>query len=147
LALYTAAFDQRIAATVCSGGLSAIGQLHGNALANFAHDAQSPQLRERFEHEPAKIPFDLHEVVAAIAPRGLYIISPLNDPVFPADGVKQVIASAAPVFKLRGVEQKLRAVYPDNSPASSNTDRADAYHWLDDILKKPAARPTPPASN
>ena len=147
LALYTAAFDQRIAATVCNGGLSAIAQLHGKALANFTHDAQSPQLRERFEHQPTQIPFDLHEVVAAIAPRGVYIISFLADHDLPADGVKQAIVSASPVFKLRGVEQKLHAVYPEKSPASSDTDRADAIRWLDEILKKPAGRSTPQSSN
>ncbi|HEY2880821.1 MAG TPA: VCBS repeat-containing protein [Pirellulales bacterium] len=147
LALYTAAFDQRIAATVCQGKLTTIGELHGKALVDFARDAKSPRLRERYEKQPTQIPFDLAEVVAAIAPRSINIISPLDDADFSPNGVRQAIASAVPVFKLRGVEQKLHAVFPGTSRGFSDAERADAFHWLDDILKKPAARPAPPSSN
>jgi hypothetical protein len=147
LALYTAAFDQRLAATVCSGGLTAIGQLHGRALADFARDAQSPQLRERFEQQPTQIPFDLAEVVAAVAPRALFITAPLENSEFPVDGVKQAVTAAAQVFKLRSVEQKLHAAYPEKSRGFSDADKADAYRWLDETLKKPAGRTTAQSSN
>ena len=77
----------------------------------------------------------------------MFINASLDDSDFPVDSVKQAVTTAAQVFKLRGVEQKLHAVYPEKSSGFSNAERANTYRWLDEILKKPAGRSTPPSSN
>jgi len=109
------------------------------ALAELTGTAQALTAGNQSSLHPSQIPFDLDEALAAIAPRGVFIVAPLDDADYSADGVKQAVASASAVFKLRGVDQKLRAVYPEKSPAA-DVQRTDAYQWLDGILKKPAGR-------
>jgi hypothetical protein len=138
-AMLTAAFDQRLAATACLGGLTRISQMPRNTLAELTGTVQALTAGNQSSRQASEFPFDLDEALAAIAPRGVFIVAPLDDADYSADGVKQAVASASAVFKLRGVDQKLRAVYPEKSPAA-DAQRTDAYQWLDGILKKPAGR-------
>jgi hypothetical protein len=106
--LLVAAFDQRIAATVTSGGLAPPAD--------------------------AKSPVDMAEVIAALAPRPTYLIAPTKD-TFDVDKAKTAIASARSVFAFKQAERSLVAVYPEIGREFPEVERKKAYEWLDRILK------------
>jgi dienelactone hydrolase len=110
LALLTAAVDQRVVATVTSAGF-----------ASFARPQQ----------QTGEVPaFDFHEVLAAVAPRALYVRAPLKDERFDVAGVKEAVASASAVFELRGAASVFEVAHPDLDQGFPDQARADASQWL-----------------
>ena len=83
------------------------------------------------------MPFDFHELVAALAPRPFFVNAPISDSNFEVAGVKKVIAAAQEVYALRGAKDKLKAVYPDVGHDVPEDVRREAYAWLDKALKGP----------
>ena len=132
--ILTAAFDQRIAATVCICGLTTFKGYKFPAWGFLADEFQLPidegQYRERLKN----MPFDFHEAVAALAPRNLLVVARADDKQDIA-GTKEVVASAATVYKLRGVEPKLTAIYFDDEAAGCAV-QDQIFKWLDKQLKR-----------
>jgi hypothetical protein len=56
-----------------------------------------PRIAERYGKDPAKMPFDFSDVLAALAPRPLFINAPLHDENFEVSGVNDCIAAAQTV--------------------------------------------------
>jgi dienelactone hydrolase len=134
--LFTAPFDLRIRAVVTSCGFTAFGDYYGGDLSGWTSDRYMPRIRERYESDPARMPFDFHEVVAAIAPRPVFVCAPQRDSNFDLAGVKKVVAEAQPVYKLLGAASQLRAEYPDAAHDFPEAVRVAAYEWLDEQLKR-----------
>jgi hypothetical protein len=77
--VYTAAFDERIVVIVSSCGLdSYLDYMEGN-IKGWTSERYMPKLLEYPLHE---IPFDFHEMIAALAPRWCFISAPLGDTNF-----------------------------------------------------------------
>jgi hypothetical protein len=94
-----------------------------------------PRINDVYKLEPAKVPFDFPEVVAAFAPRAFLASSPLRDSNFEVSGVKDCIAAARPVYELFGAGDKLAANYPDCAHDFPPDVRKVAYDFLDRWLK------------
>jgi hypothetical protein len=109
-ALVTAAFDQRIAATISNCGLTELKSADG------------------------KISVKMNELIATLAPRPTYLIAPTKD-TFPLIDSKAAIASARKVFAFKKADRSLIAVYPDVGHEFPEAERKKAYEWLDRILK------------
>jgi dienelactone hydrolase len=133
-ALLTAAFDQRLAAVVSSAGFTTFTKSKGG-LADWAHERSLPRLREAFGGDPARVPFDFGEVLAAVAPRPVFVSAPLKDEVYDVEGVKAAVAAAAAVYKFRRADRSLRVVYPDAGHEFPDATRAEAFAWLDQLLR------------
>ena len=110
--LFTAAFDERIRAAVSNCGFTAFGQYYGGNIAGWSGPRYMPRIRTLYP-TPARIPFDFHEIVAALAPRAFLASAPLRDSNFAVEGVREVIAAARPVFALHQAPERLEAVYRD----------------------------------
>jgi hypothetical protein len=82
------------------------------------------------------MPFDFSEVLAAIAPRGVFVVAPLRDDNFDVTGVREAVASAEPLYALLGARKKLHAVYPDCGHDFPNDARETAYRFLDEALRR-----------
>jgi dienelactone hydrolase len=134
-ALFTAAFDQRLKAVVTSCGFTAFHHYYGGKLAGWTSDRYMPRIRDAYANDPNRVPFDFHEVLAAIAPRGVFINAPLQDSNFENDGVKKVVLSAQRVHEFLGTKDKLVAVYPDCGHDFPDAIRQQAYDWLARQLK------------
>ena len=78
-----------------------------------------------------EMPFDFHEVVAALAPRPFLAIAPVHDANFAVEGVREVLASAREVYQLLGASDRLEASYPDCEHDFPPASRELAYGWLD----------------
>lgn len=132
-ALFSAAFDTRIRATVSSCGFTAFHAYHGGDLAGWTGPAYMPRVKE--SGAPDRMPFDFHEVVAALAPRAFFANAPLHDANFDNAGVREVIAAARPVYDLFNVPERLVAVYPDAGHDFPPHEREEAYRFLDRWLQ------------
>ena len=133
-ALFTAAFEQRIRAVVTSCGFTAFHHYYGGKLAGWTSSRYMPRIRDVYENDPDQVPFDFYEVLAAIAPRGVYINAPLGDSNFDVAGVRKVVEQVGGVYRVLEAGEQLRAVYPDSGHDFPPAVRTEAYDWLDQVL-------------
>ena len=90
-----------------------------------------PRLKEAYQLDLDKVPFDFPELIAALAPRPFFTNSPTRDANFEVEGVKQCLTAAEPVFRLLGASDRLVAVYPDAEHDFPGAERTRAYEFLD----------------
>jgi dienelactone hydrolase len=97
-ALFAAAFDDRIAAVVSSCGFTSFAKYKGGDLTGWSHRGYMPLIASVYGADPAKMPFDFSGVLAAIAPRPVFINAPVRDANFEVTGVDDSVRTALPVF-------------------------------------------------
>ncbi|MEX0718092.1 MAG: alpha/beta hydrolase family protein [Planctomycetaceae bacterium] len=138
-AMFVAVFDQRIRCVVSNCGFDNFPKYYKGNLSGWAQDLYMPRIRTEYDLDPAKVPFDFPEVVAALAPRAFLASAPLHDHNFDVTGVRDCIRAAEPVYRLLGAEEKLKANYPDCAHDFPDDARKVAYEWLDRWLKPAGA--------
>ncbi len=132
--LYSAAFDQRIRCAVTSCGFNAFEDYYGGNLKGWSSSRYMPRIEKLFQCDPKLMPFNFPEVLAAIAPRGLFVCAPVNDANFAVVGVKKCEASVKPLYSLLGAEKKCVFEYPDAEHDFPDESRQRAYVWLEEQL-------------
>jgi dienelactone hydrolase len=135
-ALFTAAFDGRIAAVVSSCGFTTFPHYKGGKLADWADPRLAPRVGAVYANDPAKIPFDFAELLATLAPRPVFVSAPLRDPVMGVEGVKDAVRAAATIYELRKAGGALQVRHPDTEREFAAAARTEAFDWLDQRLKK-----------
>ncbi len=133
--LFVATFEPRIKAAVTSCGFNAFPKYYGGNLKGWSHKGYMPRIDTEYGKDPKRMPFDFPEILAAIAPRAVFINAPLKDANFEVSGVRDCVAAAAPVFELLGAKDALQAVYPDAAHDFPPEVRKLAYEFLDGALK------------
>lgn len=142
-ALFVAAFDTRLKVIVSSCGWTLMDYYdisqsatkhYGGRLGPWAQDLYMPLLRDRYELDSTKIPFDFDEVIATLAPRHFFSNSPLNDTNFDLQGVKQGIKNASAVYRLFDAEDHLQVRHPDAGHDFPPEVRLEAYRYIDSVL-------------
>lgn len=133
-AIFTAMFDDRLGAVVTSCGFTPFPDYYGGDLAGWTSATYMPRIREVWGGDPARVPFDFPEVIAALAPRGCWVCAPEHDDNFAVEGVRRAIAEARPVFARFGAADRLVLVTPDAAHTFPERERLEAYRWLDRIL-------------
>ncbi|MCA9099412.1 MAG: hypothetical protein KDA36_13540, partial [Planctomycetaceae bacterium] len=83
----------------------------------------------------ADIPFDFHEMIAALAPRHVLIVAPTQDSNFRADSVDRIAAAARPIYKLLGHEDRLQVEHPDCDHDFPPAMRETAFKLIDNTLQ------------
>ncbi len=132
--LYTAAFDQRVRCVVTSCGFNAFEDYYGGDLKGWSSSRYMPRIATQFQCDPKLMPFDFPEVLAAIAPRGLFVCAPLNDANFAVAGVRKCEVSVRPLYELLGAKAKCVFEYPEAEHDFPDETRMQAYKWLEDQL-------------
>src|ERR1022692_4766673 len=97
-ALFVAAFDNRIAAVVSSCGFTSFAKYKGGDLTGWSHSGYMPLIASVYGADPAMMPFDFSGVLAAIAPRPVFINAPARDTNFELTGVDDSVRAAQAVF-------------------------------------------------
>lgn len=143
-AMFVAAFDERLKAVVSSCGWtefedydigpSAIN-VYGGRLGPWAQDRYIPLLRDRYQLEGDRFPFQLHEIVASFAPRAFFSCSPLRDSNFDVAGVDKGIKIASQAYRFLNAEEKLQLRKPDAEHDFPPKTRLEAYRFLDKLLE------------
>ncbi len=132
--LFTAVFDQRIKAAVTSCGFTSFHKYKGGDLTGWTSPRYMPLIKSKYKLSPDQMPFDFAEVIAAIAPRSVFVNAPLHDDNFDNSGVHEVLDAARPIFKLLGHPEHLQAVHPDCAHDFLDAERKQAYQFLDETL-------------
>jgi pimeloyl-ACP methyl ester carboxylesterase len=130
-ALFLSAFEPRIRAVITSCGFTSFFHYADGDLSGWSHAGYMPRIASRFSRDPKQMPFDFTEVLAAIAPRPVFIHAPANDDNFPLPGVLDCLAAARPVYRLFDASDQLTAVHPDAGHDFPPEIRQAAYDWLD----------------
>lgn len=133
--LFTAAFDQRLRAVVTSCGFTAFHHYYGGKLAGWTSDRYMPRIRDVYGNEPGRVPFDFYGVLAAIAPRPIFVCAPERDDNFDVTGVKKVVAEVDKVYEFLGAKERIHAAYPASAHDFPEAERMAAYEWLKKVLK------------
>jgi hypothetical protein len=134
-ALFTAVFEPRLKCVVTSCGFTAFHDYYKGDLKGWTSDRYMPRIRDVYENNPDKMPFDFPEVLAAIAPRGIYVAAPEMDSNFEVSGVRKCIAAAQPVFDLLGGKDQLVVEHPNCGHDFPDDVRERVYQWLEKQLK------------
>lgn len=142
-AMFLGAFDTRLKVIVASCGWTLMdfydigeeaSKRYGGRLGPWAQDRYMPLLREKFQLDSEKIPFDFDQVIAAIAPRAFFSNSPLNDSNFEVAGVRQGVASASDVYRFFNAGENLQVHYPEAAHDFPPEVRVKAYQFIDKVL-------------
>jgi putative membrane-bound dehydrogenase-like protein len=133
--LFVAVFDPRLKVVVTSCGFNAFPKYYKGDLTGWSHKGYMPRIASVYAKDPRKMPFDFPEVLAALAPRAVYINAPLKDANFEVSGVKDCVEAALPVFELLGAKEKLVASHPDCEHAFPPEVRKEAYSFVDKALR------------
>ncbi|MDH7571060.1 MAG: alpha/beta fold hydrolase, partial [Armatimonadota bacterium] len=108
-ALFAALFDSRLRVVVTSCGFNSFYKYQGGNLTGWSHAGYMPRIAAVYGKDPARMPFDFTEVLAAIAPRPLFVNAPVGDTNFEVSGVRDCIDAARPVYALLGAPDALVA--------------------------------------
>ncbi len=100
-ALFLAAFDSRIRATVTSCGFTAFAKYYGGNLKGWTSQRYMPRIAAVYGNSPAQVPFDFSDVFAAIAPRAVFVNAPTGDSNFEVTGVDDVVNAVRSRFPAR----------------------------------------------
>ena len=122
-ALFVAAFDRRITAAITSCGFTSFAKYMGGNLAGWSHKGYMPKIAAR---KPEAMPFDFRDVLAAIAPRPVFVNAPLRDANFDASGVDDAVRDSR--------HPRIRVLHPDCEHDFPPEIRQQAYGWLDRFL-------------
>ncbi len=133
--LFVSVFDTRIKAAVTSCGFTSFPKYYKGDLSGWSHRGYMPRIADVYGKDPARMPFDFTEVVAALAPRALFINAPLRDSNFEVSGVKDCIRAARPIYELFGAADCLIAYFPDSGHDFPADIREAAYRFLERVLK------------
>ena len=132
--VFTALFDERIRVIVSSCGLDSFRDYKGGDLTGWTGPRYMPALAA-YKKRLDALPFDFDELLAALAPRTVFISAPKGDNNFRADSVDRVVASARTVFELLGVPGNLTVEHPEGDHDFPDAMRTHAYELIDGSLK------------
>jgi dienelactone hydrolase len=125
-ALFVAAFDDRIRAVVTSCGFTAFAKYYGGNLKGWTSTRYMPRINDIYSNSPAKVPFDFSDVLAAIAPRAVFVNAPTRDANFDVSGVDDV----ANAVKSRFPKGRLIVEHPEAEHDFPTPVRLRAYTFL-----------------
>ncbi len=142
--IFVGAFDTRLKVVVSSCGWTGFGyynigdelaRKYGGRLGPWAQERYMPLLREKYDLDSDKIPFDFNGMISAIAPRVFFSNSPENDSNFDVKGVQYIVEEILPVYHLLGVPDNLHVYYPECKHDFPVEIRTKAYTLIDDVLR------------
>ncbi len=134
--IFAALFEPRLKAVVTSCGFTGFKKYYGGDLTGWSHKGYMPRIAAVYGKDPDKMPFDFSELLAALAPRPIFINAPLRDENFEVSGVDDCVRAAEPVYELLGAKGSIVVVHPDTGHSFPPEIRQQAYDFLDKVLSK-----------
>ena len=132
-AIFTAVFEPRLKAIVSSCGFSSMQK---DDVPSWTGPSYMPLIASQFKNDPKLLPFDFHELIAAIAPRAFFASAATKDDDFDVTGVQDVLNAAKPIYELHGKAADLVGLYPEAGHSFPQAARQRAYEFLDRVLER-----------
>ncbi|MDZ4861118.1 MAG: prolyl oligopeptidase family serine peptidase [Candidatus Hydrogenedentes bacterium] len=133
--LFMSVFDERIKVAVTSCGFTRFAKYYDGDLTGWTHRGYMPRIDTVYGKDPARMPFDFPDILAAIAPRHLFINAPTGDSNFDVGGVRESVEAARKIFALHDADDQLVVEYPDSQHDFPPETRDRAYAFIDRALK------------
>ena len=130
-AIFTAVFEPRLKAIVSSCGFCSMQK---DDVPSWNGPRYMPLIASEFKNDPKLLPFDFHELVAALAPRPFFASAATKDNDFDVTGVKDVLDAARPIYALHGKGDDLVGHYPEAGHSFPDDARRLAYEFLERAL-------------
>ena len=125
--LWLSWFDERIRVGVSSCGFGQLGTI----------------MRDHILHNLAMFTFgffekagDIQELIEDMAPRAFMMTNGLRDPLFPVDGVREIIRQAGDRYAKMGVPDHFQSILFDGEHSFPDAVKQQAYDFLDAHLKE-----------
>ncbi len=128
-AIYTAVHEERIGVVVSSCGFDSFLDYYGGNIKGWVQERYMMRMGQ-YLGAPQNVPFDFYELIAALAPRAVFVNAPLRDANFQHASVDRIREAALPVFRLYGAEDRLRVEHPDSEHDFPDAVRFAAYDWI-----------------
>ncbi len=134
-AIYTAAFEKRIAAVAVSCSFDSFPDYYGGNEKNWVfgrgwcQTRYMPRLAD-YRGRLQAIPFDFPELLGTLAPRPVFVSAPKGDHNFRWQSARRCADAASKVYQLLGAENKLVVRHPDCSHDFPPEVRMAAYDFL-----------------
>ncbi|MBL9136429.1 MAG: alpha/beta hydrolase [Verrucomicrobiales bacterium] len=129
-AIFTAVMEPRIKVVVTSCAFDSFVDYMGGNISGWNQVRYMPRLKD-YIGRPADIPFDFHELVGALAPRGLFVNAPTGDSNFRWQSVDRIASAAQPVYALYHAEKHLVVRHPECQHRFPPELRQEAYTFMD----------------
>ena len=138
-AIYTAVFDERISVLVSSCGFDSFADYYDGVERNWYFGKGWCQIRymprmSNYREKLDAIPFDFPDLLAALAPRRVFINAPLNDSNFQWKSVAKCADHARSIYKIHGVGPNLIVRHPDCGHDFPDELREEAYGVIATVL-------------
>ena len=135
--LYTAALDNRVAGVVCVAGLSPMRLESPDTGGIEKYCSRYPFIPnlQSFIANQACIPYDIHQLIASVAPRKALIVACSNDYETNIEGLKKCIENAAEVYNLYGSRDNLQFNVENNYNYFSIQIQNLVYDWFENNVK------------
>ena len=139
-ALFLAAFALEVAACVASGGFTRFtwnnneGRGEHGDVSDWSHQGYMPRIAERYGCRAERLPFDWEDLLAAIAPRPLFLNAPLSD-FFQWQGVDECVNLVTPLYVRAKARDALAVRHQPGGHDFPRAVRAEAYAFLDRHLR------------
>ncbi len=134
-AIFLGAFDERLKVIVSSCGWCPFHDYYGGDIKGWTSDRYMPRLRDVYELNPDKVPFDFYELIAALAPRTFVSVSPIRDANFDINGVRKAVPVAGSIYTLFNAREELILLTPDCEHDFPTDMRLQSYNVIDRVLK------------
>ncbi len=130
-AIVTAVFEPRLKAIVSSCGFCSLLK---DDIPSWTGPRYMPLIASEFKNDAKLLPFDFHELIAALAPRPFFASAATKDDDFDVTGVKDVLDAARPIYALHGKADDLVGHYPEAGHSFPEEARRRAYEFLGRVL-------------
>ena len=130
--LFTAAFDERIKVVVTSCGFDSFRDYMNGDIKGWTSPRYMPKL---LDFAPDRYPFDFDTVLAAIAPRAIFVNAPKGDTNFKWESVDRVVAEAKRLSMEMGNEVAIQVEHPDCAHSFPKDLREAAYLYMEAAFK------------
>ena len=133
-AIFLGAFDERLKVIVSCCGWCPFHDYYGGDIKGWTSDRYMPRLRDTYQLNPDKVPFDFYELIAALAPRTFVSVSPIRDANFEINGVRKAMPVAGSIYSLFKAREELMLLTPDCEHDFPTDMRLQSYNVMDRVL-------------
>jgi hypothetical protein len=137
VALFAAALNERIAAVVASSACSTFSDQFESGRGGqiwYAGTGLLPVLGFYDRGRIREVPIEYHEILAQIAPRPLFLSTPLRSDYFPREGTEEVARHLENLYAFLGSPHHLSVNFPHYFVYFSEELRENTLQWLQRFL-------------
>ncbi len=134
--IFTAVHDIRLKVIVSSCGFDSVLDYYDGNIKGWVQERYILKMGDYLGH-PKDVPFDYYELIAALAPRRVFVNAPMKDANFKWDSVDRIAAAARPIYALLNAGNNLTIRHPESDHDFPDKVRFESYDVIQQVLGNP----------